>query len=555
MRLTGSTAAAALAALSWLSLPSTGLAQCDDGDEVQPGQYVGTKIENSLPVTHDNSEVTYFRVRDPTGQKTCADDPRADFSLINYSSLNSTRQRPPNEAIRRAVIVCHGLRRDPQNYHAGMLIALAKATKSNPEISVDSVAVVAPFFPNGNDKGKAFPYDPNGEKQNDRYPSPALVWSNTAWAGGAVNQYPPHRERVSSFHALDQILQWYGDRSRFPNIQQIVVAGHSLGGQMVHRYAAVGKTADELGLEVPVTWWVGDPNSLLWLSDERPLSTSKCSDYDDYYEGLTGYDAFGEDRSGPMNYNLELVAGGASAVRRNYDSKGIHYGRALRDKGDQSNGNCSPYTTGQDRNERFFEFIRSFPPSCDDPSGDNCDTIDLVDSGHDAPTMFEADAGQARLFTDNWDGDGKRAYDFGYPRRTSYDSPYPDPAHADDPLIHEDINRYAGQMTYKGCFSDVDQAQSVRSLSQQPYTGDLNSRTYCTNRCAADGYRIAGVTDQYCYCGNELSSEAAEVVSTSCENSCPGDPSQICGGPNRLSVFSSVALTSGGSGIGDILSG
>ena len=278
------------------------------------------------------------------------------------------------------------------------------------------------------------------------------------------------------------------------------------------------------------------------MSDERPLSTSKCPDYDDYYEGLAGYDQFGEDRSGPMNYNLELVAEGSEAVLKNFQDKAVHWGRALRDKGDQSNGNCSPYTTGQDRNERFFGFIRSFPPSCTDPRGNNCDTVDFVDSGHDAPTMFRAEAGQARLFFDNWAGDGRRAYDFGYPRRTSYDSPHPDPAHADDGLVHEDLGRYAGQMTSQGCFSDVDQAQSVSSLPHRVYVGNLNSRVYCTDRCNADGYRIAGVSDQNCYCGDDLGPEAAEVVSTSCENKCPGDNSQICGGPNRLSVFSSVSL-------------
>lgn len=538
MRFLGNAAAVFAAACLF---PGVALAQCDEG-EVTPGQYTGTAIENSLPVTHVNQEVTYFKVRDPSGEHICTDDDDGDFSLINYASLNSTRQRPPNNAIQRAIIVCHGLRRDPQNYHAGMLNALEKATKSHPEISVDNVAIVAPFFPNGNDKGTAFPYNADGEKQADRYPSPALVWSNTAWAGGAVNQYPPHRESVSSFHALDQLLQWFGNTTRFPNLQQIVVAGHSLGGQMVQRYAAVGYTPQQLDLEVPVTWWVGDPNSMVWLSSERPLSTGKCPTYDDYDEGFVGYDTFGEDRSGPMAYNTELVAAGVDAVLSNFESKAIHWGRALRDKGDQSNGACSPYTTGQDRNERFFQFARAFPPTCDDPTGNNCDTVDLVDSGHDAPTMFEAAAGQARLFTDNWSGNGSRAYDFGYPRRTDYDDPYPDPSHATDTLIHEDGATYAGGMTSRGCFSDVDNAQSVGSLPTRPYVGDLNSRTYCTTLCAGQGYSVAGVSDGYCYCGNALGSQTVEVVSTSCENVCPGDDTQICGGPNRLSVFASVDL-------------
>lgn len=535
-----STSAAASLAAAACFLTGTALAQCTN--EVTPGQYLGTAINNSLPVTHENQEVTFFKVRDPSGENVCADSDDSDFSLINYSSLNSTKQRPPNEAIQRAVIVCHGVRRDPQNYHAGLVNALIKATASHPEISVDSVAVVAPFFPNRNDKGTAFPYNPDGEKQADKYPSPALVWSNTAWAGGAANKYPPHRETVSAFDALDQLLQWFGDRSRFPNLQQIVVAGHSLGGQMVQRYAAVGYTPEQLGLDVPVAWWVGDPNSLLWLSADRPLSTGKCPTYDEYDEGLDGYDTFGSDRSGPMAYNLDLAAQGRAAVLANFAGKAIHWGRAQRDKGDQSNGNCAPYTTGQDRNERFFQFVGAFRPTCDDPASNNCDTVDIVDSGHDAPTMFEAPAGQARLFTDNWSGNGSRAYDFGYPRRTTQDDPYPDPAHATDALIHADGATYAGGMTARGCYSDVDNAQSEGSLPVQAYNGDLNTRTYCTDLCAQQSYTIAGVSDSYCYCGNSTGSQTVEVVSTSCENACPGDSTQICGGPNRLSIFASGDL-------------
>jgi hypothetical protein len=38
-------------------------------------------------------------------------------------------------------------------------------------------------------------------------------------------------------------------------------------------------------------------------------------------------------------------------------------------------------TTGANRNERFFNFIEAFPPSCPDAAGRNCDTIDFVNVG------------------------------------------------------------------------------------------------------------------------------------------------------------------------------
>ncbi len=50
---------------------------------------------------------------------------------------------------------------------------------------------------------------------------------------------------MSSFDAMDQILQYFDDAQQYPNMKQIVVSGHSMGAQMAHRYAVVGK---DLGL-------------------------------------------------------------------------------------------------------------------------------------------------------------------------------------------------------------------------------------------------------------------------------------------------------------------
>lgn len=119
-----------------------------------------------------------------------------------------------------------------------------------------------------------------------------------------------------------------------------------------------------------------------------------------------------------MQYNVELVAAGRDAVLANYDSKSVAYGRATRDRGDFKDiYDCAVYTTGKDRSERFFEFLKRFPATCRDPtSPTGCHTLDIVVSGHSSETMFQSEAGRTRLFLDNWAGDGSRAHDFGYPR-------------------------------------------------------------------------------------------------------------------------------------------
>lgn len=217
----------------------------------------------------------------------------------------------------------------------------------------------------------------------------------------------------------------------------------------------------------------------------------------------------------------------------------VAHGRGTQDRGDYSEGMCAPYTTGKDRHERFFKFLEKFPPSCTTPTAENCHTVDFVATTHNGRVMFMSPSGNARLFRDNFRGDGSRARDFGYPRHSRVDDPYPDPAQAGQPLTDTDTKVYAGSKTHRGCYTDIDNAQSVAALPVLAYTGSSNTRTYCANLCTQRGYTIAGVKRDQCYCGNALGAQSTSVVTSSCETKCPGD-SSFCGNANRVSILSSV---------------
>ena len=61
-----------------------------------------------------------------------------------------------------------------------------------------------------------------------------VVWScgGDSWrSGGAASSHP----ELSSFDLADQILRKLANKSTFPNMKAIVVAGHSAGGQFVTR--------------------------------------------------------------------------------------------------------------------------------------------------------------------------------------------------------------------------------------------------------------------------------------------------------------------------------
>lgn len=323
---------------------------------------------------------------------------------------------------------------------------------------------------------------------------------------------------------LDQLIQYFDNTNIFPNMKQIVIAGHSLGGQTVQRYAAIGQPATT---KSAVSYWVANPDSYAWFSTSRPLPTTGCPIYDVYREGYTNFTLY------PMTYGVALVKSGRSNILANYNSKAIAYGRGTQDLGDDAS-TCAAETTGNNRNERFFNFIQAFPVSCPNPTGRNCDTIDYVNAGHDAGAMMSSQAGQARLFTDNFYGNGNRSYDFGYPREQAGDDPYPNPA-LNGTTAAVNNNTYAGNMTYWGCWTD----QSPQTLKNQSYSSNANTIETCTSTCAQGGNTIAGIEDgTQCFCGSSLGYLAQEVVESSCQTPCPGNSTESCGGSNRLSIFS-----------------
>ncbi|KXT06039.1 hypothetical protein AC578_1337 [Pseudocercospora eumusae] len=477
-------------------------------------QYSGDVISTTLPGV-PGSEIAYFRINDPSGRNK-------NLTLINYYSHGKSNKRLVEANVQRAVVIIHGINRDPGTYMSNMLSALSQV-KSDPNINFDTVAIMAPYFPNGDDKNKGYPWT-DGLKPARGSTSNALVWKSSQWSAGGNNQYPYTSTNTSSYTVLDQIIQYFDNKAMFPKMNQIVIAGHSLGAQTVQRYAALGTP---LNTQTPVSYWIGNPNSYVWLSTDRPLSTASCLSYDDYREGYNDFVDY------PMTYGVSLVTQGRSAILANFQSKAINYARGTQDLGDDSSS-CAPRTTGSNRNERFFNFIKAFPPSCIDPKGRNCDTVDFVNMGHDGGGMMASSAGQARLFTDNFYGNGNRSYDFGYPRQQAGDDPYPNPQ-LNGTAAATNNNTYAGNMTYWGCWSD----QSPKTLPNMTYTSNDNTIEKCTKTCAEGGNTMAGLEyGTQCFCGKSLGYLATQVIESSCSFACPGNSNETCGGSGRLSLFS-----------------
>ncbi|KAI0146251.1 hypothetical protein GGR57DRAFT_506543 [Xylariaceae sp. FL1272] len=373
---------------------------------VHTQQFEGDVIPNSLPDIA-GAEKAYWKMNDVEN---------GNYStLITHSTLNSQDERHDPANIKRLIVVVSGLGRDGWLYVTSVLSSLYQLDGSGPNI--DNVVIMAPHFANGDDKGTSYPWDDSQPAGGYGSTSTAMVWKGSRWISGDTSQYPVNGFKTSSYDVLDRIISWYGDKALFPNLNTIVVAGHSAGAQIVQRYAAVGKDLTDALNGTRLTYSISNPNSFLWLNSSRPLEMSSCPDYNDWREGLDNFD---------VSYNTELVEQGPAAVAANYRNKGIAYGRGLRDLGGFDD-TCGANTQGANRHERFLNFIAAFMPSCPDPTWHNCDTVDYVNTTHNEVAMWAADSGKARLFLDNFDGDNGRSPDFWCPRLSPSDSPYPDP--------------------------------------------------------------------------------------------------------------------------------
>jgi hypothetical protein len=200
----------------------------------------------------------------------------AVFPLFANHALDERRAE-----IEQAVIVVHGLNRDADVYHANMLDAVRSAEASGGAVKLARTLVIAPQFLTERDA------------EHHQLPAGTAVWTPNGWKGGEPAVAP--ESHPSSFAALDALLGRLSDRERFPALRRLVIAGHSAGGQVVHRYAVVG--AANASPRIELRFIVANPSSYLYVTAERPTDDgrgfapydrARCQRFDDYRYGLRG---------------------------------------------------------------------------------------------------------------------------------------------------------------------------------------------------------------------------------------------------------------------------
>jgi pimeloyl-ACP methyl ester carboxylesterase len=167
----------------------------------------------------------------------------------------------PNSAITRALIMVHGAGRNADHYFETAMAAAFLAG------ALDNTIVLAPRFAAGNDSVKA---------NEIKWPEQGANWRS----GGRVAA----DTTITSFDFVDEIVRKLADKKVFPNLKNVVVAGHSAGGQYATRYEMGNRIHGTLGVDM--SYVVANPSSYAWPVAERPLMMGNADTTDAYREAL-----------------------------------------------------------------------------------------------------------------------------------------------------------------------------------------------------------------------------------------------------------------------------
>lgn len=172
-----------------------------------------------------------------------------------------------NENIQRALIFVHGINRDADNHFRTILAAAFLAGTLNNTI------LIAPRFASKSDAAGV----ENGNCSDTLATNEANWICETTrpdtWrsGGGSVIEGVVN-DKLTSFDFMDEIIRHLARKDIFPNLREIVVAGHSAGGQFVQRYAMSNQVHDSV--RVPISYIVSNSSSYAYVDDLRPTASA-----------------------------------------------------------------------------------------------------------------------------------------------------------------------------------------------------------------------------------------------------------------------------------------
>lgn len=365
-------------------------------DYGEPGD-VRTKIDdsNTEGERHDDIEA-------PDGAKFISYPVDDGVDIAAFWS-----DKPNNDDVKHAYIVLHGKLRDGDKYFTTMNNILQDAADDNYPGADDESIIVAPQF--------------FSKKLNSgQYSDTQMAWDDVnAWQAGSAAIHPKDTS-LTSFDALDALVEEFQDQDKYPSMTNITVVGHGGGAQLNVRYAMVARKP--VHDHVHIRYIHGDPSTAAYFTKNR-VQHVKGEDDDDlpkredceYYNTWRyGFDEFSGTADGlktPKEYFQQYISRDVVSIVGYDDTEasGDNLCAAIMQGG----------TKRRDRNLIWWQYVNGLArtnedltgfPGTFDPLPDWSDVSNneiklrltvVENAAHDAEDVFKGEEGRSALFHKN----------------------------------------------------------------------------------------------------------------------------------------------------------
>lgn len=309
--------------------------------------------------------------------------------------------KPDNSSAKHAFIMIHGRLRDGDAYWETMNTILQKAIDDKyPGASDDSIVVAPQFFSTKYNKGQ--------------FGKHIMAWGDVnAWQAGEGATHPS-KTKLTSFDAMDALVDEFLDSSKYPKMQNITVVGHGGGGQLGQRYAMVAKSPSNT--DIHIRYIHGDPSSCAYFTKHRPKSVqdselpkkSSCKEYNTWRYGFDNFTGTADGLKTPKQYFQQYISRDVISIVGYEDVKasGDTYCMARIQGG----------TKRRDRNLAWWQYVNTLARTNEDLDGFPATFGKLPDwsdisnnqismrltvvehADHDAEAVFSGQEGRAALF-------------------------------------------------------------------------------------------------------------------------------------------------------------
>ncbi len=219
-----------------------------------------------------------------------------------------------------------------------------------------------------------------------------MRWSLDGWQAGQDALAPAP---LSSFAAIDALLARLADRTLFPNLRNVVIAGHSAGGQVVQRYAILGQGEASLSArDVHVRYVIANPSSYAYFDTLRPDDKGSFSDF-----APERCPKFNQWKYGMEQLPRYAMEAQPSSVEQNYVQRDVVYLLGTNDIDPYHNAldkSCMAEAEGPTRLARgqyYFTYLRMRHPA-----GLRHRLLEIEGVGHNGDRMLTSECGLSVLF-------------------------------------------------------------------------------------------------------------------------------------------------------------